>query len=1037
MSKSPVVKLFAVMTAAAFLPMLALSQAPGQSPSIESVPPGTTADSSLLGVTGPVEVAVRLSDAPLAIATGPNSRRLGSRLSGDAQRAYLGRLRLAQDTVLAQIAALGGQELGRVSNAYNAVMVSIDAEHIAAVRAIGGVVSVRRIPQYQLALSETVPYVGAAELHAGGTTGAGVKIAVIDSGIDYTHRNLGGPGTTAAYLAAYGADASASQNKTRDGLFPTAKVVEGFDFVGEVWPNGPRQPDPDPIDAEGHGTHVADIAAGKSVDGLHAGVAPDATLLAIKACSSVSTACSGIALLLALDFSLDPNGDGDITDAADVINLSLGTGYGQREDDLSQACTIAALFGVVVVASAGNDADRPYIASSPSIAPPVISVGQTAVPSAFGVPLVINAPPAIAGMYSNTALLSWAPVGAGFVNSPIVFVGRGCPADPGSGTPEDEYLANPAGKVALIDRGTCTVSLKVDRAANAGAIGVLIGLVAPGNATSFAYGGGTNFVPSLVITQSTSFAIKTQLTAGQVVLGTVTMSSAIPLTESMVASSSRGPTHSYNTIKPDIVAPGASVSAEVGTGNGETAFSGTSGAAPMVAGAAALLIDAYPLRTPYEVKALLVNSADNNVLNGPLLEPGVLAPVSRIGGGELRVNRAAALKTASWDAGDPASTSVAFYSPRLATNATYAKKIAVRNYLAYARTYSISPGFRYASDDASGAVALSAPPSVTVPANGTATFTLSMTVNAALLPVWSFNGGSRGGDGFRLQGHEFDGYVTISDSTDTLRLPWHILPHKAANISTSTSLNLGGTGAGVLPVSNSGAATSTGTVFSLTGTSPKLPASALPRPGDNFAVIDLRAAGVRFIPNALGLGADAIQFGVTTWGERSHPNYPAEFIVLVDTNLDGTDDFAVFTAENGGNFVSGQNVTSVVNLVTNVTTTNFFTDADLGSANSTLTVLSSTLSLARTTQFRFSALVGDNYYTGLITDAIGPMTYTLNTPRFTAAPDSFFVPPSGSIGLPVSFNAAGDAASPSQTGLLMLYRDALKGREAAAITITP
>jgi subtilisin family serine protease len=97
--------------------------------------------------------------------------------------------------------------------------------------------------------------------------------------------------------------------------------VEGFDFVGEVWPNGPRAPDPDPIDAEGHGTHVADIEAGKSTDGLHAGVAPDATLLAIKACSSVSTACSGIALLLALDFSLDPNGDGDIADAADVINM--------------------------------------------------------------------------------------------------------------------------------------------------------------------------------------------------------------------------------------------------------------------------------------------------------------------------------------------------------------------------------------------------------------------------------------------------------------------------------------------------------------------------------------------------------------------------------------------------------------------------------------------------------------------------------------------------------------------------------------------
>jgi hypothetical protein len=667
----------------------------------------------------------------------------------------------------------------------------------------------------------------------------------------------------------------------------------------------------------------------------------------------------------------------------------------------------------------------------------VISVGQSAVPTEFGVPLVIEAPPAIAGEYRNTALLPWAPIGTGFVSAPVVFVGRGCPADPATSTPEDSYLTNPAGKVALIDRGTCNVSLKVDRAANAGAVGVLIGLVAPGNATSFAFGGGTNFVPSLVITQATANLIKAQLAGGQVVLGTVSMSNAIPLAGSMVASSARGPSYSYNAIKPDIVAPGASVSAEVGTGNGETPFSGTSGAAPMVAGAAALLIDALPLRTPHEIKALLVNSAEHNVLTNPLTEPGALAPISRIGGGELRVNRAAALKSAAWDAGDPASTSLAFYSPRLAANATLAKKIAVRNYHGFARTYSIATGFRYASDAASGAVALSAPPSVTVPANGTATFTLSMTVNAASLPAWTLNGGSRGGDGFRLQAHEFDGYVTISDSTDTVRLPWHILPHKASNVTTPSSLSLGGAGSGVLPLSTAGVATIGVDVFSLTGTSPKLPASALPRPGDNFAVVDLRAAGVRFLPDAVGAGAHVIQFGVTTWGERSHPNYPAEFIVFVDTNMDGTDDFAVFTAENGGNFASGQNVTSVVNLVTNVTTTSFFTTVDLGSANSVLTVLNSALPIDPASPFRFTVLGGDNYYTGLITDAIGPMTYTLNAPRFTATPGSFTVGPGGSGGLPVAFHPAGDAWSPSQTGLLMLYTHALKGREAEAVTITP
>jgi hypothetical protein len=118
------------------------------------------------------------------------------------------------------------------------------------------------------------------------------------------------------------------------------------------------------------------------------------------------------------------------------------------------------------------------------------------------VPLVINSPAGIAGSYTNTATLSWAPVTSAATGN-VAYVGRGCPGD--------TYLADPAGKIALVDRGTCAVSLKVDAAANAGAIGVLIGLVAPGDAVTFTYGGGSHFVPSLVITQAISNAIKSAL----------------------------------------------------------------------------------------------------------------------------------------------------------------------------------------------------------------------------------------------------------------------------------------------------------------------------------------------------------------------------------------------------------------------------------------------------------------------------------------------------------------------------------------------
>ncbi len=983
-------------------------------------------------VADEVQLVVRLKDAPLAAANGPNSKRSGGRLTPDQQRAYLSQLNEKQNELMLQIVGLGGRELGRVSKAHNAVMIAIEESRVGELKSLPSVSAVRPVVDYEMSLSETVPYVGAAAVQAAGFTGAGVKVAVLDSGVDYTHRNLGGPGTTAAYIAAYGAAPGAPQNTTRDGLFPTAKVVEGYDFVGEAWPNGPRAPDPDPIDFEGHGTHVADIIAGLSADGTHKGVAPGAFLLAVKTCSAVSTSCNGIALLLGLDFALDPDGNGDLSDAADVVNLSLGSNYGQREDDLSQAVTIVTYFGVVVVAAAGNAADRPYIVSSPSSTPAAISVAQTQVPSALTFPLQINSPAGIAGNYPNTATVDWAPIGAGFTGA-VAFVGRGCPAGSVAGQPgDDPYLDNPAGKVALIDRGVCSVSLKTDRAAKAGAIGVLIGLVAAGDAVSFAFGGGDTFVPTLVITQSTSNLIKANIAAPVNV--SVSPANALPMAMSMVGSSARGPGYSYNAIKPDIGAPGGSVSAEVGTGSGETAFSGTSGAAPMVSGAAALLMEAFPLITPTEVKARLMNNAETNVLINPATQPGVLAEITRIGGGELRVNRARLANAAAWDAQDPPSVGLSFGHYRSIGINTYQRKVLVRNYDSTERSFSIGNAFRYASDAASGAVTLSTPPNVTVPGNGSATFVAKLTLNASMLPTWNLNGGSSGGNGALLRNVEFDGYLTISDSMDTVRLPWHILPHKSAAVTPSaTSVVLSG-GTGNLTLANTaGAVAGRVDVFSLTGTSPKLPSATLPKPGDNFAIVDLKSVGVRQV-NIFGSG-DGAQFAVNTFGERAHPNYPAEFDIYVDSNNDGTNDFVIFNAENGGFGATGQNVTAVVNLATNAQTIRFFTDADLNSANAIFTVLLSDIGVSAGAQFRFSVYAFDNYYTGGLTDAIPNMLYTPNTPRFTGSVAPSSVPAGGSSILTINSVPGGATASPSQIGLLLMYRDGRTGREADAITV--
>lgn len=980
-------------------------------------------DRALLQAKGPIDVVVQLTGAPLAVANGENARRQGGLLSRGQQIAHSQKLRRDQDDVLSKVIALGGKEIARVRIAYNAAIVRIDASKLQSVAAIPGVSTVQRVADYRLDLSETVPYIGASAAQAAGFDGKGVRVAVLDSGVDYTHRNLGGAGTAAAYAAAYGTDPSDPHNTTRDGLFPTAKVVDGYDFVGEAWTGDPDTtpplaPDPDPIDFGGHGTHVADIIAGRSADGDHVGVAPGASLLSYKVCSAISTSCSGVAILQAIDRSLDPNDDGSMDDAVDVINMSLGAPYGQREDSSSAAAANAGRAGIVVVVAAGNSGDKPYVLGSPSSAPEVISVAQTQVPSATAIPLVVNSPAAIAGTYGNTATIDWAPIGAGATGD-IAYVGQGCL------TPAiDPYLANPAGKIALIDRGACNISEKVRRASDAGATAVIIGLIAPGDAVSFSNGGqcpeppdGT-CKPTVVIQQVLANAIKANAAAPVNV--TISAANGITLVGSMASTSARGPSYDFNQIKPDIGAPGASVSAEVGTGTGETPFGGTSGATPMVAGSAAILLQAFPNRSPWEIKSLLMNTADTNVFTNPATLPGVLAPITRIGGGEVRVDAALGSTTAAWDA-QQRSGSLSFGYLNVSQSTTLVRRVRVQNYSRQDRRYDVATQFRYANDAASGAVRFSVPSSVSVRARSSTTFDVVMQIDPTKLPTWTLNGGPSGGVGALLQTVEFDGYLTLKDSSDEIHLAWQVLPHKSAEVH-ALRLNLAITGddPAFLPLLNlSRAQAGALDVFALTGTSPRIRRSNLPEDGADFAVNDLAAVGVRLLPGNL------LQFAVSTHGRRAHPLYPAEFDVVIDTDQDGTPDYVVFNLENGGVDTTGQTVIAAVNLQTGAGDIFFFADADLDSGNMIMTVPLGAVGLAPDTQFSFDVEAYDNYFTGNLTDAIRGMVFTAGTPRFvTSDPPADGVPPWSGTLLTVNAPEGGDDASPSQSGLLLMYRDA-------------
>src|SRR5882672_11899768 len=315
----------------AFVVTLTLVQMVGaqQAPDVSQLalpggPVQTNATPRTLASGGDIQVVVRLTDAPLAAAHGRNAKKGGGNLTAAQQRDYAVQLGQKQDTLLAQIRSLGGRDGERLTKALNAVVVTVPASQVPAVAALPGVLTVRPLHDYRLDLSQTVPYIGAAAVQSAGVNGTGVRVAVLDTGIDYTHKFFGGAGTAAAYQAAYGTSTSDSKNTTTDGLFPTAKVVGGFDFVGEVWPavDPSHCPlgnhvcivgDPDPIDcgpaaiappcAGSHGTHVADIIGGNN-GGSHKGVAPGASLYAYKVCSAVSTSCSGLAMLEGMDAAL-------------------------------------------------------------------------------------------------------------------------------------------------------------------------------------------------------------------------------------------------------------------------------------------------------------------------------------------------------------------------------------------------------------------------------------------------------------------------------------------------------------------------------------------------------------------------------------------------------------------------------------------------------------------------------------------------------------------------------------------------------------
>lgn len=890
--------------------------------------------------TGEFNVMIELIDLPTARVYAQALGNQNDRAANPQQRAaaqgaaqaQMARIRGAQQRVLAQLGSFGrsARVLYRVQTAYNGIAARIDAGILPQLRGNADVKAVHALPIHTIENSSSLPFIKAASAWAAtsGNSGDGVRIAIIDTGTDYLHANFGGPGTAAAYAA---------NNRAiiEPGTFPTAKVVGGMDFAGDTYTGANTPvPDPDPLDCNGHGSHVAGTATGLGVnadgttflgpwDGsvpfssftIGPGVAPRAQLYSLKVFG-----CAGSTGLTtqAINWAVDPNGDGDPSDHVDVINMSLGSNFGTANDASAAATSNASLAGVIVVTSAGNAGDTHYIVGSPATSPRAISVANIVDFGQQQATLGVNTPAAIAG---NKAALA-----GGFnplINDPTNITGTIKLANDGStdpfpgsapgtvGTTTDGCQAFApgffTGQLALVDRGGgCGFSFKVKNAQDAGATGVIVA----NNVAGTILMGGTDptiTIMSLSIQLADANAIKAQLAGG--VNATLRFTH---LGDTVSGSTSRGSRRADNGVKPDIAAPGTNIiSTGFSTGNLSLANSGTSMASPHVAGAMALLRQLHPSWSVEELKALVMNTANHDLFTGAH-GTGSKFGVARTGAGRIDLQDASNDEVIAYSDDASGGVSVSFGAPEVIGTANLTRMVRVANKGSVDVSYALSyvaltdvPGVTYTFPDG---------PNINVPAGGSTTFTVELTANAAAMKhVRDATSATAQGGNPRYFMSEETGYVAFTPTSGTsLRLPVYSAPRPASDMTTdhnyvlmtgaTGSTNVGLTGQHV----NTGGAFPTD-VLSLVSAFEAQTVSPATIPASSIASnADLKSVGVTSdfkATNSVVANSTRIFFAIATHGQWTTPS-DVQVNIFIDRDRNGTDDFQIIntaTADAQGN----------------------------------------------------------------------------------------------------------------------------------------
>jgi subtilisin family serine protease len=845
-------------------------------------------------------------------------------LTSSQKQTRRSQLRAAQVPVEQRISALGGKVVGNYQSAYNGLKVQIAARNAPALLDIPNVVALHRVQTMKPDNVRGVPLIGAPAVWDGlnGYHGEGVKVAVIDTGIDWTHADFGGQGTPAAYAAAH-----ANETLPADPAYfgPNApKVKGGTDLVGDSYNADPTSasyqpvphPDPNPLDCFGHGTHVAGTAVGFGVLGdgttftgpyndttvsshswlVGPGVAPKADLYSIRVFG-----CQGSTDMTidAIEWAVDHD--------MDVINMSLGSVFGSGDEPSAVAASNAAKDGVIVVASSGNSGfAAPYMTGSPASGSGVISVAANdSTASNPGVHLGLSTGTTVDGINAN---------GVPFADGTTlpVKVLFSAPGVISTGCNKQDYInAGVTGKLVVVKRGSCARVARAIFGQQAGAAAVLMvntdnnlppfeGPIASNPDT------GEQFIvtiPFLGARRSDSAAL---IAADGGTASLTAFTIANPGFLAPASFTSGGPRSGDSWLKPDVTAPGVGIfSAGIGTGNSFAVMSGTSMASPHTAGMAALVRQAHPTwKKVQNWKAAIVNTAD----------PGQVAGYTTPVAGAGLIQAVGATQTQVVALGDPGTATLNYGFAELGGDFNVTKTVKLHNFGTVAASFDVATT-RDAGRPHSVALNVT---HVTVPARGDAEVKVRLSVpvasvgNAADFPDVS------GLVQFTATGGGNNGV--------SLRVPYYLVPQAISHIDTNIDARqLARTGSATATVTNRNGATAGAADWYAWGLTDGRDRSL----GSN----DVRAVGAQAFPGV-------IAFAISTQHRWSNAASD-EFDVLVDVNGDGVDDYDVVAADLGALTTGSSNGTvavAVFNLATGAGSIQFLADALTDSSTMVLPV---------------------------------------------------------------------------------------------------